>query len=86
MIALEVVVMLCVGLVALGVVRTRDPLPQMLVFLLYGALLAVLFLVLQAPDVALSSIVAGLAYPVMLLLTLFYPGIVAYFMRWQAYW
>ena len=29
-----------------------------------------LFLVLQAPDVALSSIVVGLAYPVMILLTL----------------
>ena len=70
MIVLEIVVMLAVAVIALGVVRTRDPLPQMLVFLLYGCALAVLFLVLQAPDVALSSIVVGLAYPVMILLTL----------------
>jgi energy-converting hydrogenase B subunit D len=69
-IALETVVMLAVALIAAGVVLTRDPLPQMLVFLLYGTALAVLFLVLQAPDVALSAIVIGLAYPVMILLTL----------------
>ena len=70
MIALEVVVMLAVAVIALCVVRTRDPLPQMLVFLLYGCALAVFFLVLQAPDVALSSIVVSIAYPVMILLTL----------------
>ena len=70
MIALEVVVMLAVAVIAVCVVRARDPLPQVLVFLLYGSALAVLFLVLQAPDVALSAIVVGLAYPVMLLLTL----------------
>jgi len=69
-IALEIVVMLSVAVLSVAVVRTRNPLPQMLVFLLYGSVLAVLFLVLQAPDVALSAIVVGFAYPVMILLTL----------------
>ena len=70
MIALEIVVMLVVAVLGLGVVLTRDPLRQVIVFTLFGTGLAVLFLVLQAPDVALSSIVVGLAYPVMVLLTL----------------
>ena len=70
MIVLEVVVMLLVAGLSLGVILTRDPLPQVIVFALFGTSLGVLFLVLQAPDVALSSIVVGLAYPVMILLTL----------------
>ena len=51
-------------------VLTRDPLPQVIVFSLFGTALAVLFLIVQAPDVALSNIVVGLAYPVMVLFTL----------------
>ena len=70
MIALEVVVMLVVAVLGLAVVLTRDPLQQVIVFALFGTGLAVLFLILQAPDVALSNIVVGLAYPVMVLLTL----------------
>jgi len=69
-IALEVVVMLVVAVLGLAVVLTRDPLQQVIVFALFGTGLAVLFLILQAPDVALSNIVVGLAYPVMVLLTL----------------
>jgi uncharacterized MnhB-related membrane protein len=61
-------------LVALGgpaVVLTRDPLRQALVVGIYGLLLALLFFVLQAPDVALSQIVVStVAVPIMILLAL----------------
>jgi energy-converting hydrogenase B subunit D len=61
-------------LVAAGgtlVVATRDPLRQAMVASLFGILLAVLFFVLQAPDVALSEIVVGaVALPLMILLSL----------------
>ena len=70
MIAVEVVVMVLVAILGLFVVLTKNPLPQVVVFSLFGTSLAVLFLILQAPDVALSNIVVGLAYPVMVLLTL----------------
>jgi energy-converting hydrogenase B subunit D len=70
MIAVEIVVMSLVGALGLAVVLTKDPLPQVIVFSLFGTSLAVLFLILQAPDVALSNIVVGLAYPVMVLFTL----------------
>ena len=54
-----------------GVVLTRDPLRQVIVTGFFGLLLAILFFVFQAPDVALSQIVVGtIALPVMVLLTL----------------
>ena len=61
-------------LVALGgtaVVLCRDPLRQAIVAGVFGLLLAILFFVFQAPDVALSEIVIGtIGVPVMILLTL----------------
>jgi uncharacterized MnhB-related membrane protein len=67
-------VALVLGLVAAGgtaVVLTRDPFRQAVVVGVYGMVLAVLFLVLQAPDVALSiGAVSVVALPLMLLLTL----------------
>ena len=61
-------------LVALGgtaVVLTRDPIQQTIVFSMYGLLLSLLFLALQAPDVALSEIAVGAAaLPLILLVTL----------------
>jgi energy-converting hydrogenase B subunit D len=55
----------------LGVVLMRDLLRQALMVGIYGLLLALLFFVLQAPDVALSQIVVcTVAVPVMILLTL----------------
>jgi len=69
-IAVEVVVMVLVAILGLFVVLTKNPLPQVVVCSLFGTSLAVLFLILQAPDVGLSNIVVGLAYPVMVLLTL----------------
>jgi len=65
---------LVLGLVAAGgtaVVLTRDPFRQAVVVGVYGLVLTVLFLVLQAPDVALSiGAVSVVALPLMLLLTL----------------
>jgi uncharacterized MnhB-related membrane protein len=62
------------GLVAVGgtaVVATRDPLRQAMVVGIFGLSLAALFLVFQAPDVALSQIVVGtVALPVLILFTL----------------
>ena len=49
---------------------TRDPTNQAIVFSLYGLLLTLLFLVLQAPDVAFSEIAVGAAaLPLILLVT-----------------
>ena len=71
MIPLQVV---AIGLVALGglaVVAARDPLRQALVAGLYGLTLVVLFVVLQAPDVALSELVVStVAFPFILLTAL----------------
>jgi energy-converting hydrogenase B subunit D len=62
------------GLVALGaglVVLVRDPLRQAVVNGIYGLALVVLFVVLQAPDVALSMlVVSGIAYPLVLLVAI----------------
>jgi uncharacterized MnhB-related membrane protein len=62
------------ALVALGgtaVVVTRDPLRQAMVAGVFGILLAVLFFLFQAPDVALSQITVGsVVLPLMILLAL----------------
>jgi uncharacterized MnhB-related membrane protein len=53
------------------VVVTREPVHQAIVFAIFGGALGVVFLVLQAPDVALSAIVVGaVAWPAMVLFTL----------------
>ncbi|HZP72669.1 MAG TPA: hydrogenase subunit MbhD domain-containing protein [Gaiellaceae bacterium] len=64
---LQIVAMLYVALGALCVVLARDVVRQALVFSLYGFSLVVLFVVFQAPDVALSAlVVSGIAYPLVL--------------------
>jgi energy-converting hydrogenase B subunit D len=71
MIPLQFVVICLVGLGGLAVVAVRDPLRQALVFGLYGLLLGVLFVVFQAPDVALSDlVVSSVAFPFILLTAL----------------
>ena len=59
------------ALVALGapvVVLTRDPLRQALVNSVYGVSLVCLFVVLEAPDPALSMlVVSGIGYPLVIL-------------------
>jgi uncharacterized MnhB-related membrane protein len=61
-------------LVAIGgavVVWTDDPQRQAVPLAVFGALLSITFLVLQAPDVALSQIAVGSAVvPLMVLLTM----------------
>lgn len=50
------------------VVLTRDPLRQALVNGIYGVSLVCLFVVLEAPDPALSMlVVSGIAYPLVIL-------------------
>ncbi|WP_019925456.1 DUF4040 domain-containing protein [Nocardia sp. BMG111209] len=70
MIALLAVVLVLVALVATILVGTDDPQRQSVLLSVYGVLLALLFLLLGAPDVALSQIAVGTAVvPLMVLLT-----------------
>jgi energy-converting hydrogenase B subunit D len=67
-IPLQAAVMVLVALAGLAVVLTREVVRQAVVLGIYGLLLVVLFLVLQAPDVALSALVVStVAYPLVLL-------------------
>jgi energy-converting hydrogenase B subunit D len=60
-----------VAVTATAVVLTRDPEKQVIGISFYGLVLALLFFIFQAPDVALSQIVIGaVALPLMILLTL----------------
>ncbi len=69
--ALQIFILLLVAGGGTGVVLTRDPLAQSIVVSFYGFLLAIMFFVFQAPDVALSQIVVGaVALPLMILLAL----------------
>jgi uncharacterized MnhB-related membrane protein len=64
---LQSVALLFVALGALSVVLARDVVRQALLFSLYGFALVVLFVVFQAPDVALSAlVVSAIAYPLVL--------------------
>ena len=68
---LQVTILVLVGAGGTCVVFTRDPLRQAMVASFFGILLAIMFFVLQAPDVALSEIVVGaVALPLMILLSL----------------
>lgn len=63
--------MLLVALGGTAVVLSRNPVHQLFGIVFYGILLAVMFFVWQAPDVALSQVAVGtLALPVMLLFAL----------------
>ena len=71
MIPLQAVVLLLCALGGLAVVTSRDPLRQTIVAGLYGLTLIVLFVVFQAPDVALSELVVGaVGYPLVILAAL----------------
>ena len=68
---LHSVILLLVAIGGTVVVFTREPSRQALVASLYGLLLTVLFVVFQAPDVALSELgVSSVAVPLMILLAL----------------
>lgn len=65
----RILLLLLIAVSALGVVRTRSVTSQILALSFYGLLLAVMFLVFQAPDVALSQITVGaVALPLMVML------------------
>ncbi len=60
-----------VAVIATGVVFTRRPERQVIAIAVHGICLSVLFMVLQAPDVAFSEIaVGGAALPLMFLAVL----------------
>jgi energy-converting hydrogenase B subunit D len=68
---IQVAIMLMVAAAGTAVVLTRDPASQNVGLSFYGILLALMFFVYQAPDVALSQIVIGaVALPLMIMLTL----------------
>ena len=68
---LQTGVLLLVAVSGAGVVLTRNPLEQSVAVSFYGLILALMFFLHQAPDVALSQIVVGaVALPLMILLAL----------------
>ena len=68
---LQVVVLVLVAAGATAVVLTRRPARQVMVLSGYGLMLALLFMVFQAPDVTLSELTVGaVALPLLLLLAL----------------
>src|SRR5215211_1811210 len=70
-IVLEFTVFLLVAAAGTAVVLTRNPVNQAIVASFYGLVLGIMFLVYQAPDVALSQITVGaVALPLMILLAL----------------
>ena len=69
--ALQITILILVAAGATAVVLIRRMVQQVLVLSVYGVLLAVLFLVFQAPDVTLSELTVGaVALPIILLLGL----------------
>jgi energy-converting hydrogenase B subunit D len=68
---LQVVALVLVAAGATAVVLTRRPARQVMVLSGYGLMLALLFMVFQAPDVTLSELTVGaVALPLLLLLAL----------------
>ncbi|MEU3027392.1 hydrogenase subunit MbhD domain-containing protein [Streptomyces incarnatus] len=66
--ALILVALLLVAATATAAVTQRDPARQALVLSVLGVLLAVLFTVLQAPDVGLSQLAVGAALTPLLIM------------------
>ena len=71
MIPLQAVSIALVALVALLVVLTRDLVRLTILSSIYALVLVVLFLVFQAPDVALSELVVGaVAFPLVIVVAI----------------
>jgi energy-converting hydrogenase B subunit D len=71
MTAVQALLLTLVGAVGLLTVLAREPVRQTLLASLLSLLLALVFLTVQAPDVALSELVIGsAAVPLMLLLAI----------------
>lgn len=71
MLVLQFTILSFVAITATAVVLTRDPAKQAIGISFYGLVMALMFFIFQAPDVALSQIVIGaVALPLMILLAL----------------
>ena len=71
MIGVQIAAILLVAVAGTAVVLARDPRRQVLVNGVLGLALTLLFVVFQAPDVALSMLVVGaVAYPLVLLVAI----------------
>lgn len=71
MVFLQITILIFVAMSGTAVVLTRDPVRQVVGLSFYGIILALLFFILQAPDVALSQITIGaVALPLMFMLSL----------------
>jgi uncharacterized MnhB-related membrane protein len=67
----QILILLMVGAAGTAVVFTREVANQVIGLSFFGLVLALMFLILHAPDVALSQVIVGaVALPLMLLLTL----------------
>jgi energy-converting hydrogenase B subunit D len=68
---LQAMILVLVGVAGTAVALTRRTLDQVLVMSFYGLLLALMFFIFRAPDVAFSQIVVGaVAMPLLVLLAL----------------
>ncbi|MGH3721357.1 MAG: Na(+)/H(+) antiporter subunit B [Pseudonocardiaceae bacterium] len=71
---MTLLIFLALGLVAVSgtmVVATRQPARQAITLSVFGLTLAIVFLTMQAPDVALSQLAIGTAVvPLMIMLTI----------------
>lgn len=71
MIVLQAGILVFVAAAGTAVVFTRKPVNQVIGLTFYGLLMALMFFIFQAPDVAFSQIVVGaVVLPLMVLLTL----------------
>lgn len=71
MIVMQVAILVLVAVIGTAVVLTRNPLNQVIGLGFYGLVMALMFFIFQAPDVAFSQIVIGaVVIPLMVLLTL----------------
>jgi energy-converting hydrogenase B subunit D len=67
----HILILSLVGICGTAVVLTRDPRSQVIGLSFFGLVLACMFFVFQAPDVALSQVVIGaVALPLMFMLTM----------------
>ena len=71
MLVMQAAILVFVAIGGTAVVLTRDPKSQVIGLSFYGLLLALMFFLYQAPDVALSQITIGtVALPLMFMLAL----------------
>jgi len=71
MLILQIAILAFVAITGTAVVLTRDPRNQVIGLGFYGLVLALMFFLYEAPDVALSQIVIGaVALPLMFMLSL----------------